>query len=110
VERQEGLYIKAKELLKKMGLSTIHCFFSDGTLGLPQYAPFDKILVTAGATEVPKFLLEQLSVGGILVIPVGDSEGQYMLRIQRKNKLQFETETLDAFKFVPFLSGTAPQH
>jgi len=110
VERQEGLYIKANELLNKMGLSTIHCFFSDGTLGLPQYAPFDKILVTAGAKEVPKFLLEQLSVGGILVIPVGDSEGQYMLRIQRKNKLQFETETLDAFKFVPFLSGTAPQH
>jgi len=106
IERQEGLFLKAKELLKKMGLTTIHCFYSDGTLGLVEHAPFDKILVTAGAREVPKSLLEQLAIGGILVIPVGDANGQYMMRIQRKDKYQFETETLDAL-FVPFLKGTA---
>lgn len=110
VERQEGLFLKAKELLKKMGLTTIHCFFSDGTLGLAEHAPFDKILVTAGAKEVPNCLLEQLAIGGILVIPVGNADGQYMMRIQRKDKYQFETETLDAFKFVPFLGGLASRH
>lgn len=105
VERQEALFLKASELLKKMGLSSIHCFFSDGTLGLPEFAPYDKILATAGAKEVPKSLLEQLAIGGLLVIPVGDSEGQYMVRILRRSKSEFETETLDAFKFVPFLGG-----
>lgn len=105
VERQEALYHKAQDLLKKLGFNTVRCFFRDGNLGLPEWAPFNKMIATAGAAEVPKALLEQLAVGGILVIPVGDSEGQRMLRILRTGPAAFETETLDDFRFVPFLGG-----
>jgi len=81
VERQRELYLKAQRLLSELGYS-MHFFYGDGYDGLPSYAPFDKILVTAAAPEVPENLLRQLRPGGILVIPVGD-EVQTMLRIRR---------------------------
>ncbi len=103
VERQEGLVQKTKELLESLQLN-VRCFFRDGSQGLPEFAPFDKIVVTAGAPVVPEALKKQLAVGGVLVIPVGE-DVQYMYKITRLSESDFREETLDAFRFVPFLEG-----
>ncbi len=104
IERQEGLFRQTQILLAKLGISSAQCFFGDGHAGLPAHAPFAGILVTAGAATVPDALRNQLAVGGRLVIPVG-GESQQMLRIRRIDAGQFDTETLDVFRFVPFLTG-----
>ncbi|MBK8191927.1 MAG: protein-L-isoaspartate(D-aspartate) O-methyltransferase [Lewinellaceae bacterium] len=104
VERQEALYLQAKDLLAEMGFSGVRCLFRDGSKGLPEYAPYDKIIVTAGAPVVPEPLREQLAIGGILVIPVGE-EVQYMYKITRVSETEYKEEMLDAFRFVPFLEG-----
>jgi protein-L-isoaspartate(D-aspartate) O-methyltransferase len=106
VERQEELYLKTKSLLAKMDLpTTIRCFFRDGTLGLPEFAPFDRIIATAATPSVPDALKQQLSVGGILVIPVGDESGQKMVKITRLTTDEFTEKAYERFRFVPFLSG-----
>ena len=105
VERQEELHKNAKELLKKLGLNNIRCFFSDGTVGLPEYAPYDKIIVTAGIPSVPDSLRQQLTIGGVMVIPVGGEEGQRMQHIERIDETQYKVKELEKFRFVPFLSG-----
>ena len=105
IERQELLHRRAKKLLDQLQLGNIRCYLRDGYKGLPEFAPFDKILVTAGAPEIPEPLLLQLKVGGRLVIPVGD-KAQKMLRLTRLNKAgDVEPETFADFKFVPFLKG-----
>ncbi len=104
VERQEALYHSAKNLLADLGFTAVKCYFRDGTNGLPEYAPYDKILVTAGAPAVPEALKQQLMIGGKLVIPVGE-DVQYMYRITRLSPAEFKEEILDAFRFVPFLEG-----
>ena len=104
VERHETLHHHARQLLEKLGFSTVRCFFRDGTLGLPEYAPFNQIVATAGAAEVPDALRQQLAIGGTLVIPVGADE-QRMLRVRRDSATEFATETLDVFRFVPFVGG-----
>lgn len=104
VERQETLYMNAKALLASLGFRSVRCYFRDGTKGLAEFAPYEKILVTAGAPVVPDALKKQLSVGGVLVIPVGE-EVQYMYRITRLSPDEYREETLDAFRFVPFLEG-----
>ena len=104
VERQEALYLKASKLLKKLKMENVRCFFKDGTKGLPTFAPYDKILATAGAEEIPQHLLNQLKIGGWLVIPVGIGV-QQMLRITRLSETEYEKEVFGNFKFVPFLSG-----
>ena len=105
VERQEELHKKAKDLLKKLSLNTIRCFFTDGTVGLPEFAPYDKIIVTAGISSVPDSLRQQLNLGGVMVIPVGGEEGQRMQRIERLNETEFDVRELEKFRFVPFLAG-----
>ena len=105
IERQEALYKKATQLLKQLKPGNIRTFLRDGYKGLPEFAPFDKILVTAGAESVPPELKKQLCIGGILVIPVGETDCQYMLRIQRKSEEEFEEQRLDSFRFVPLLKG-----
>lgn len=105
VERQEALYKRTKALLDELQLGNIRCFFRDGSKGLPEYAPFDKIIVTAGAEEVPQALLEQLKIGGSLVIPVG-KKVQKMYRITRTSEQDYKEEAFDRFRFVPFLEGT----
>jgi protein-L-isoaspartate(D-aspartate) O-methyltransferase len=82
----------------------VRCFYGDGTQGLSDFAPYDKIIVTAGAPVVPEALKRQLRIGGILVIPVGE-DVQYMYRIIRLTETEFKEECLDAFRFVPFLEG-----
>ncbi len=107
VERQENLYHKTKKLLADMGFQNIRCYFRDGSKGLPEFAPFDKILVTAGAEEVPQPLLDQLKIGGMLVIPVG-RQAQKMKRFTRKTAAEYVEEDWGDFRFVPFVKGTEP--
>lgn len=101
IEYNRKLYEATRDLLPKMGYRP-YFFYGDGSKGLPAKAPFDKILVTAGAPVVPTALTEQLAEGGILVIPVGDKERQLMLRIRKKEGKLLE-ETFNYFAFVPLL-------
>ena len=106
IERQRKLYLKTKELLKKLGYQPKKITFGDGYKGLPAYAPFDKVIVTAGAPFVPQPLLEQLKPGGILVIPVGE-DVQNMKRIIKMNDTKFVEENHGLFRFVPLLNNKA---
>lgn len=105
IERHEQLHEQARHLLQQLGLKGIRTYYRDGYKGLPEMAPFDRILVTAGAPEVPSALLDQLKVGGILVIPVGVDK-QRMLRIRRESEADYVQEDHGDFRFVPFLPGT----
>lgn len=102
IEYNERLSKKARTLLGKMGYQA-KFFCGDGSKGLRAFAPYDKILVTAGAPVVPIALKNQLNVGGYLVIPVGDHKSQKMLRITRVSETEFEEESFQNFKFVPLL-------
>lgn len=106
IERHRPLHLKAKKMLQLLGLKGVRCYHRDGYKGLPEMAPFHRIIVTAGAPKVPQALKEQLTIGGMLVIPVGDKD-QRMLRIIRRGKTEWETEDHGDFRFVPFLPGTA---
>lgn len=106
VERQKRLHEKTGQLLKGIGYKDIRLFLGDGNEGLVDHAPFDRILVTAGAESVPSQLLVQLAVGGLMVIPVG-LKSQTMIRIKRLSEDDFEQETFGDFSFVPLLKGIA---
>jgi len=103
IERIKALYTKTKNLLPKIGCNTIKLFYGDGYKGLPTFAPFDKILVTAAAPYIPDPLIDQLKIGGYLVIPVGSSGVQTMTRLIRTAENDFETEDHGLFRFVPML-------
>jgi protein-L-isoaspartate(D-aspartate) O-methyltransferase len=105
IERQRELYIKAQQLLPELGYNPAF-FLGDGYKGLPTYGPFDRILVTAGAPYVPEDLLQQLTTGGKMVIPVGNGDHQEMLLITRIAEDDFITEKHGVFVFVPLLKGT----
>ncbi|RAR75431.1 protein-L-isoaspartate(D-aspartate) O-methyltransferase [Flavobacterium aciduliphilum] len=104
VERQNELFKQTSLLLPKLGIRPKYLSFGDGYKGLPNHAPFDSIIVTAGAPEIPKALMAQLKIGGRLVIPVGEQE-QIMTMLIRKNETQFEKHELGDFKFVPLLKN-----
>ena len=104
IERQRELFKKTNLFFKKLGYRPKKFIFGDGYKGLPEEAPFDRILVTAGAPEVPKKLLGQLKIGGKLVIPVGEGD-QEMLRITRKSDTEFAQEEFGTFRFVPLLEN-----
>lgn len=106
IERQSKLFAKTDELLRELGFISIRTFLGDGYAGLPMFAPFDKILVTAGATSLPENLISQLAVGGYLVIPIGDDEVQTMWRYTKVSETEVKSESFGKFKFVPFLKGT----
>ena len=105
IERHEVLHQKAKTLFEQFGLGNIRSYFADGYLGLGEFAPFDKILVTAATNEIPIALKKQLKVGGYLVIPVGNSDQQEMLRLRKESEEEFTVERFGAFRFVPMLKG-----
>ncbi|MCW2120143.1 protein-L-isoaspartate(D-aspartate) O-methyltransferase [Flavobacterium sp. 7A] len=102
VERQNELFKKTSSLLPKLGIRPKHLTFGDGYKGLPGFAPFDSIIVTAGAPFIPQPLMAQLKIGGRLVIPLGE-EVQIMTLLIRKNETQFERHELGECKFVPLL-------
>ncbi|GAB5557467.1 MAG: protein-L-isoaspartate(D-aspartate) O-methyltransferase [Schleiferiaceae bacterium] len=105
IERQKELFSFSNTLLKKLGYSLTQKF-GDGYKGLPTFAPFDKIVVTAGAPNIPKALLAQLKVGGVMIIPVGnEDEDQEMIKIVRKSETQFTQKKMGAFRFVPMLEN-----
>lgn len=104
IERQTELFKKTSLLLPKIGFKPKYFSFGDGYKGLPNHAPFDSIIVTAGAPEIPKMLLAQLKIGGKLVIPVGEKT-QIMTLITRKTENEFQKEELGEFKFVPLLEN-----
>ena len=104
IERQLELFKKTSKFLPKIGYVAKRLIFGDGYKGLPEEAPFDRIIVTAGAPFVPKPLLSQLKIGGRLVIPVGDVD-QIMTLYIRKGTKEFEKHELGNFKFVPLLEN-----
>jgi len=103
IERQHQLYRYSMRQLPKLGYRPKKLVFGDGYKGLPEFAPFDRILVTAGATEIPKALLNQLAIGGRMVIPVG-SGTQEMILIVRISTKEFEKQKHGTFRFVPMLT------
>jgi len=102
IERQEKLFERTIHVLPKMGYHP-DFILGDGSKGEPKYAPYDKIIVTAGAPTVPEELLKQLKIGGLLVIPVGDEESQRMITVLKVGENDYEKIVLDAFRFVPLV-------
>lgn len=105
IERQRTLYLEAQRNLERLEYHTPLLFFGDGFAGLPQFAPFKGILITCGAPQLPHTLLEQLAVGGRMVIPLGE-ETQKMVVIDRVSADKYERSEHGDYKFVPMLSGT----
>jgi protein-L-isoaspartate(D-aspartate) O-methyltransferase len=104
IERQKALFDKVKKFLPSLGYVT-KIFYGDGYKGLPAFAPFDKIIVTAAAPYIPVDLITQLKPGGILVIPVGASDTQVMTKITKRTDGSIAEEKLDLFRFVPLLEN-----
>lgn len=106
IERQKKLFDEQKEYYHfRKNYPNIKFFYGDGFKGLPTYAPFDKILITAAAPFVPPLLVEQLKHGGCMVIPVDEGEAQRMMRLTKLNDGSLKEELFDAFSFVPMLQG-----
>ena len=105
IERQKNLYQQTGNFVLKNKYRGIKFFYGDGFEGLPTFAPFDRIIITAGAPEIPKKLVEQLKPGGIMVIPVDEGDGQRMLRITKNDDNSIIEEAFDMFSFVPMLKG-----
>ena len=104
IERQRQLFLDAQKTLDPLNYKPVF-FYGDGYEGLPAYAPFDRILVTAAASEIPQSLLNQLAVGGVLVMPEGDSSGQRMIKMVRDSEDDFQRSEHGHFSFVPLLRG-----
>jgi len=107
IERQKKLFDANRSFGYLQKMSNIKCFYGDGFEGLPTYAPFDKIIITAAAPHIPEKLLQQLKVGGVMVIPLNEGEKQRMLRITRNDDSSYTEQKFDEFSFVPMLTGKA---
>jgi len=104
IERQKELYLSSQSLLNSLNYR-MHFFYGDGYQGLPTYGPFDRILITAAAPEIPEKLLEQLKTGGRLVVPLGGSNTQVMTLIEKKDEHEYTTSEHGLFVFVPMIGG-----
>lgn len=110
VDRHKRLVREARTIFEAMDLANITAFTSDGSFGLPDQAPFDRIIVTAAAEDPPGPLLAQLKVGGIMVLPVGQSDTvQSMIRV-RRHETGFEYDEMRPVRFVPLVEGLAPDN
>jgi len=105
IERQKLLFDKTKLFLPYIGYTTAKLVYGDGYKGLPQFAPFDKIIVTAAAPYIPNDLLTQLKVGGLMIIPLGEGEVQEMVWLKKNSASNFDKKTLGNFRFVPLLQN-----
>jgi len=106
IERQKKLFEKTRSFLPTLGYNP-KMFYGDGYKGLPTFAPFDKILITAAAPDIPDGLVEQMKTGGILVVPVGPQELQTMVTIQKISDAEILRTEHDQFRFVPMLENKA---
>jgi protein-L-isoaspartate(D-aspartate) O-methyltransferase len=106
IERQKELFMKAKQIIQHFGFNP-RLMYGDGYKGMPAFAPFDKIIVTCGAPDVPQVLLDQLKIGGVMIIPIGEGSEQIMKRITKISETEKTVEELGTFKFVPMLERTA---
>ncbi len=106
IERQEQLYERTAYVLPNIGYKP-NFFLGDGSKGIPEHAPYNKIIVTAGAPVIPETLLQQLAIGGILVIPVGDEKSQKMVTVLKVSEYDYEEIVLDTFRFVPLVGDKA---
>ena len=104
IERQRNLYFKTKEILERLPYR-VKTFLGDGFEGLPTYAPFDRVIITAGAPDIPEALIAQMKTSAIMVIPMDnpDGDGQTMLRITKLEDGTLKKESFGGFKFVPML-------
>lgn len=105
IERQKQLFDKSSEFLPKIGFNQVRLLYGDGYLGAPRFAPFDKIIVTAGASQLPQTLFDQLKDGGIMVIPHGNADILDMKKITKSADGNHKIETFGKFRFVPFVKG-----
>lgn len=107
VERQRSLYERTKLVLPFTGYRGARLFYGDGYKGLPQFAPFQKIIVTAGAPYIPNDLLSQLATGGEMIIPLGEGDVQQMVWLRKTSPTTFDRRELGNFRFVPLLQDKA---
>lgn len=105
IERYHELYLKSQRIVSSLGYN-VHFFYGDGFEGKEQYGPFDAVLITAAASEIPDKLLHQLKIGGKMVLPLGGSDFQVMTVVHRKGDEEFVTTAHGNFVFVPMLKGT----
>jgi protein-L-isoaspartate(D-aspartate) O-methyltransferase len=105
IERQKNLFDKTKNYIFKSKYPNIKYFYGDGIEGLPTYAPFDKVIITAAAPFIPPKLIQQLKPGGFMVVPVDEGEHQRMLRLTKNADGSYSEEAFHNFSFVPMLAG-----
>ncbi len=105
IERQKKLFEKSKSFILKSSYPNIRFFYGDGFEGLPAFAPFDRVLITAAAPHVPPKLLAQLKTGGSMILPLDEGDVQRMLRITKVSANELQEEYFDYFSFVPMLTG-----
>ena len=108
IERQRNLYFRTKKILEQLSYR-VKTFLGDGYEGLPNYGPFDRVIITAGAPLIPPKLVDQMKPGGIMVIPMDNAsgDGQVMVRLTKNPDGTLAREEFGSFKFVPMLTGTA---
>ena len=108
IERQKNLFDKTKQYIFKSKYNNLKFFYGDGFEGLPTFAPFDKVIITAAAPFIPPKLIQQLKTGGYMIIPVDEGSQQRMLRLTKKSDGTWSEEIFDNFSFVPMLVGKNP--
>lgn len=106
IERQRELFLKSKKIIHHFNFNP-RMTYGDGYKGMPSFAPFDKVIITCGAPDIPMALVEQMRVGGIMVIPVGEGRDQIMKRITKLENNELEIEEFGVFSFVPMLEDKA---
>lgn len=104
IERHKSLHIGAKNILHHLKYSA-RLTFGDGYKGLPGFAPFDKVIITCGAPHIPQDLVDQMKVGGLMIIPIGEGKDQQMLRVTKISETEISKEEFGVFSFVPMLGS-----